>query len=95
MQLEDIEEEGKESLWTRLSKANSNNDKQTENHNSSLSPSSNSTEPRTNETRRGSHLLAAAGIDFEKRRKRGPSTTSETRIYRDGSQVKSNFCSLF
>lgn len=41
--------------------------------------------------RRGSHLLAAAGIDYERRRKHS-FQNSDSRIYQDGNEVSNPFC---
>ena len=84
MQLEDIEEE-KDKFWAKSNPVRKE---------SKARCRSESIEtPHKTEIRRGSNLLAAAGIDFERRRKQlhSPVSTTagnnETRIFQEGNQV--------
>jgi len=85
MQLEDIEEE-KEKHWTNKSSSGPRKQSQTRGRSESI-------ESSRPEARRGSNLLAAAGIDLERRRKQlhsqvsGTGSNNETRIFQEGNQV--------
>jgi len=91
MQLENIEED-KEKFWAEHVPPKSESRGRSE----SLEVS---TVPKPEQVRRGSNLLAAAGIDFERRRRQlhspslsgsisGTGGSGESRIFQDGDQVR-------